>query len=163
MLSQSIISGLWGASTAAGDLFEANNRDNPDFSLAFGIKSFIRGNLEEGIDYWRSLSPVDARRLSMMAHKVEMYFPSSVIEDADYQHLLDELGLGLSWQRRLMEGVQQMAPLTGVGLGKISQQAYANNQFLIENNLWDHSAIAYPNREGQLPELRRLDSSAFSE
>ncbi len=155
MLSQSIISGLWGSSTEAGELFEVANRYNPDFSLGLGVKRFIRGDIEGGTEYWKTLSPVDTRRLSMMAHKVEMYFPARIIEDPRYQELLDELGLGLRWQRRLMEGLREMTPVTGVELSAKSAEAYAENRFIVENNLWDHSTIDYPNRDGKLPGLRQ--------
>lgn len=147
MLSQVTISGLWGMSTEIGDLFEQNNLANLDYSLSQGVKSFILGDIETGISSWRSLRPADWRRLSIIAHKVEMYFPDHILMDPRYQDTLEELGLGISWQRQLIEGVQAMSSVTGVNPSPSSMSAYETNTFLIENNLWDHSQVPYPNRE----------------
>ena len=146
MLSQVTISGLWGRSTETGDLFEQNNLLNPDYNMSHGVKSFILGDIESGISYWRSLSPADWRRLSFMAHKVEMYFPDHVLMDSRYQDMLEELDLGISWQRQLMEGVNAMSSVTGITLSPSSLSAYESNVFMSQNNLWDHSQVLYPNR-----------------
>lgn len=146
MLSQVTISGLWGRSIESGDLFEQSNLSNPNYNLSHGVKSFILGDIESGISYWQSLSPADWRRLSVMAHKVEMYFPDHVLVDPRYLDLLEDLDLGISWQRQLMEGVQAMSSVTNVNLSPQSLSAYESNVFLSENNLWDHSRVLYPNR-----------------
>ena len=114
--------------------------------MSHGVKSFILGDVESGIDYWRSMNPVDARRLSFLAHKVEMYFPDQVLEDPRYQALLEEMGMGINWQRHLMESVQSMAPVTGINLNPESLNAYETRTLLIKNNLWDHFQITYPHQ-----------------
>lgn len=146
MLSHSIISGLWGTSIEAANEFELEHRGDPRFNLSHGIKSFILGDLESGVSYWRFLDSADARRLSMLAHKVEMYFPDSVLEDPRYHELLEELGIGISWQRHLMESVQSMSSITGVNLNPQSVEAFETQTLLIKNNLWDHSQITYPDQ-----------------
>ena len=150
MLSQVLISGLAGSSTEAGDQFEQLNADNPDYTLSHGGKSFILGDVGKGIAYWRSLSPADTRRLSIMGHKVELYFPEHVLKDPAYQALLEELGMGISWQRHLMDSLREMSQVTGIGLSPLSTAAYESNVFLSENNLWGHAQIAYPNRDESL-------------
>jgi DNA-binding winged helix-turn-helix (wHTH) protein/TolB-like protein len=149
MLSHATISGISGQSTEAGNAFEQSNLANPEYNLSHGAKSLILGDIGSGIDYWRSLSSADLRRLAAMAHKIEMYFPDSVLADSRYHALLEELDLGITWQRQLMEGVQAMSSVTGVSLNSQSRSHYENYEFLTENNLWDHSQIYYPNR-GQI-------------
>lgn len=147
MLSQVTISSLWGSSTEAGDAFERLNSSNPDYHLSHGAKSLIAGDVGAGVRYWRSLSNADLRRLSTMLYKIELFFPEEVLVDPAYQALLEELNLGISWQRSLMQSVMEMAAVTGVDLHNDSQIAYDNNVFLMNNNLWNHEEINYPNRD----------------
>lgn len=157
MLSHATISGISGRSTEAADSFEQQNLANPEYNLSHGAKSFIRGDIDAGVDYWQALSPADLRRLAVMAHKIELYFPDSVLVDSRYQGLLEKLDLGISWQRQLMEGVQAMSPVTGINLSSQSRSHYENNKYLAENNLWDHSQILYPNR-GEVLSISQPDN-----
>src|SRR5690606_23128921 len=114
------------AAMAAGD----------DFNFNKGALSFMLGDIETGIDMWRKLTPLQKRQLFNVTYAAEKYFPAEVIEDPRYQTLLEELDFGISWQRRLMEGVMAMEETTGVGLNPLSRQAYENHTFLSRNNLW---------------------------
>ncbi len=146
MLNQVIISGLWGSSFKGGDDFERLNLVNPAYNLSHGVRSFLAGDIRSGISSWRSLSATDRRRLQTLLYKLEVFFPETVLADRRYQALLDELGMGMKWQRHLMESVQDLAVATGVQLHEQSALAYKNQQFLINNNLWNHDKVAYPNR-----------------
>ncbi|MCG8416300.1 MAG: winged helix-turn-helix domain-containing protein [Pseudomonadales bacterium] len=154
MLNQVIISSLWGSSFEAGDEFEDSHQSNPSFNLSHGARSFIMGDVQSGVTYWSSLSASDLRRLSLLLYKIEMFFPALVLSDPRYLALLEDLDMGLSWQRRLMEGVQEMSSVTGVGLHPDSLSSYESNEFLMNNNAWDHASIDYPNRNPKRSEER---------
>lgn len=110
--------------------------DNPDFYYNNGALAFMTGDIERGVYYWQNLPPVQLRRLFNVTHSAEKYFPDEVLASVEYQDLLESLGAGISWQRRLMEGVMQMQTSTGVGLSRKAQDAYDNSQMLMRNNLW---------------------------
>jgi DNA-binding winged helix-turn-helix (wHTH) protein/TolB-like protein len=148
MLNQVIISGLWGSSNEAGDAFEQMHSENPEFHLSHGAKSFIAGDVASGIMYWRSLTNADYRRLTTLLYKIELFFPEQVLEHPDYLALLEELDQGLSWQRHLMQSVEEMSSVTGIFLHEESRKAFDDNVFLMNNNQWNHSEINYPNRAG---------------
>ncbi len=147
MLNQVIISGLWGNSNEAGDAFEIQHANNPEFNLSHGAKHFIAGDVESGIRYWESLSNSDLRRLSTLLYKIELFFPDEVLASPDYLALLEDLDLGLSWQRHLMRSVEEMSVATGINLHEVSRSAFESNAFLMNNNLWNHEEINYPNRD----------------
>ncbi len=94
------------------------------------------GDIDTGIAQWRSLTATQKRRLFNVTHGAEKYFPDAVLDDPRYQALLEEVGLGKSWQRQLMEGIMATESVTGVGLSEKSRQAYESNTFLSRNNLW---------------------------
>jgi hypothetical protein len=98
--------------------------------------SFMLGDIDRGITYWSQLQPVQLRRLYNMTQVSEKLFPDRVLESPRYHALLDQLGPGIQWQRRLMEGVTSMASITGVELSPISRAAYNNQYLMIRNNLW---------------------------
>lgn len=111
-------------------------RDDPDFYFNNGVLAFMVGDIERGVHYWQNLQPVHLRRLFNVAHLAEKYFPDQVLSSPEYLALLDSLGAGLDWQRRLMEGVMAMESVTGVGLSRRSLEAYDNRRMMIRNNLW---------------------------
>lgn len=143
MLSQIIISALYGSSSPEGDAFEARNRDNPDFNFSLGAKAFILGDIDKGIEKWSNLNAADTRRLFSWISFVNIFFPNEVLANERYEAMLDELGTGINWQRRLMEGVSEMSLITGIELSEESKLAYIADKRLIRNNLWDHSEICY--------------------
>lgn len=144
MLSQVIISALFGASTIEGDELEARYKDNPEFNFAMGVKQFILADIEAGIEHWRNLTPSDNRRLFAWLHSVDIFFPLSVLNDTRYKAILEEIGIGETWQKRLMKGVIATSSKTGVSLSKPSQLALAESRVLQRNNLWNHEKLKYP-------------------
>ena len=122
--------------------YQTAMRDDPDFYFNNGVLAFMAGDLESGIFYWQNLPPVQLRRLFNVTHSAEKYFPDHVLASTEYQSLLESLGAGLSWQQRLMEGVIQMESVTGVGLARMSRDAYDRNVMMIRNNLWSEQQWA---------------------
>lgn len=161
MLSQVIISALYGSSIPAGDRLEAMNLNNPEFNFAFGVKAFILGDVNEGIQRWQHLNALDVRRLfSWLSHSV-IFFPDSVLEDSRYQALLDELGIGRDWQHRLMADVKQMSEITGVFLSEESRTALASGQIFTRNNLWDHTSVCYLCARNPVTSLSPMERNSF--
>lgn len=113
-----------------------------DFNFNNGALSFMLGDIDKGIEYWRNLAPVHKRRLINNVHDSEMFFADGVVEDPRYKKLLDDLDFGLAWQRTLMEGIVAMQAVTGVELSPTAQQAYASNQLMTHNDLWTESQWA---------------------
>ena len=111
-------------------------REHPDFYYNNGVLAFMVGDLERGVHYWQNLPPVHLRRLFNVTHAAEKYFPDHVLYSPDYLALLDSLGAGMEWQRRLMEGVMAMESVTGIGLSRRSREAYDDQRMMIKNNLW---------------------------
>jgi len=146
MLDQVTISALAGSSIEEGDRLESEKLDNPDYNFSHGAKRFILGDIEGGIALWKNLNAAETRRLYNFIDNTEIFFPPSVTQDSRYQNLLDEIGVGISWQRHLMESVMEMSSITGVELNEKSRAAYESNTFMSRNNLWDHNAITYPHR-----------------
>jgi len=161
MLSQVIISAIYGTSFLEGDAFEASNSDNPDFNFSLGAKAFILGDIDTGIDKWSNLNASDTRRLFSWLSFVRMFFPDAVLADRRYSDMLDELGIGISWQRHLMESVEQMSDITGISLSDESKAAYAAEQRLTRNNLWDHTLICYSWLHSTAPIKARMDGNKF--
>lgn len=143
MLSQIVISALYGSSFPAGDAFEARNSDNPDFNFSLGAKAFILGDVDEGVERWSNLNASETRRLFSWLSFVRIFFPDKVLADNRYADILNDLGMGVDWQRQLMEGVIEMSSITGISLSEESQTAYINEKRFTRNNLWDHSDICY--------------------
>ena len=113
-----------------------------NFYFNNGALAFMLGDVTTGIDFWRKLVPVQKRRLINNVHTSEIYYPSNVVTNPDYQHLLEELDFGISWQRTLMEGVLEMGQATGVRLSDAAKRAYENKEFLHHNTLWTDSQRA---------------------
>lgn len=143
MLSQVIISALYGSSNPAGDALESKYRDDPDFNFAFGAKAFILGDIDTGVQKWSNLNASDTRRLFSWLSYVRIFFPDEVLTNDRYEALLEDIGIGISWQRHLMESVVEMSPVTGISLSPESKTAYATDQRFTRNNLWDHNNICY--------------------
>lgn len=118
------------------DSYQAALSDNPDMFYNNGALAFMLGDIETGIKYWQNLQPVHLRRLFNVTHGSERYFPDEVVESPAYQQVLEDLGAGHSWQRRLMEGVLAMESVTGVSLSRKSRQAYDSDTMMTRNNLW---------------------------
>jgi DNA-binding winged helix-turn-helix (wHTH) protein/TolB-like protein len=107
-----------------------------DFHFNNGVLAFMLGDVDTGAKFWRSLRPVQKRRLVNIVYASEKFFPDQVLDSPDYQALLEELDVGISWQRTLMEGVMAMESVTGISLSEKSRAAYENQEFMGRNNLW---------------------------
>jgi hypothetical protein len=44
----------------------------------------------------------------------EYQFPDRVLLDQRYRALLDDLGIGKRWQLHMIEGVKELAPISGI-------------------------------------------------
>lgn len=144
MFTQVIVSALYCSSFPEGDTFENMNSDNSDFNFSLGAKQFILGNISGGVEKWSKLNPSETRLLFNWLGQAELFFPEQVLMDDRYTKLLEELGIGKSWQRQIMEGVDEMSAMTGKPLSEQSTVAYQANTRLIRNNLWGQSEIDYP-------------------
>lgn len=133
---------LGGRIQPGSDEFFAALREHPDFYFNNGMLSFMTGDIERGISFWQDLQPEHLRRLFNVTHAAEKYFPDHVLISADYQGLLESLGAGISWQRRLMEGVIHLENITGVTLSRQSLDAYDNDVLMTKNNLWSEQQWA---------------------
>lgn len=134
--SEAVIGFLSGNISLGNEAYQDIMSREGDFGFNKGALSFMLGDVETGISLWRNLTAIQKRRLFNVTHAAEKYFPDSVLEDPRYQALLEEVGLGKSWQRQLMEGIMATESVTGVGLSEKSRQAYESNTFLSRNNLW---------------------------
>mgnify|MGYP003111618951 CR=1 FL=1 len=134
--SETIMGVLAGDILADTPSYFAALREHPDFFYNNGVLAFMVGDIERGVHYWQNLQPVHLRRLFNVTHAAEKYFPDEVLYSPQYLALLDALGAGLEWQRRLMEGVMAMESVTGVGLSRRSREAYDSQRMMIKNNLW---------------------------
>lgn len=146
-----IIGFLSGRVELGNPAYEALMARGEDFNFAKGSLSFMLGDIDSGIEYWRSIPPLQKRRLFNVTHSAEKYFPATVLNDPRYQALLEELNFGKQWQRQLMEGVMEMGPVLGVHLSDKAQAAYDSNTFMSRNDLWTHE-------EWQELEDRKLNS-----
>jgi hypothetical protein len=82
-----------------------------------GVTHFILGDVESGVAAWRrvhgSNSPHATRALIYAVH-AESCYSATVVNDARYQDVLDELGIGRRWTAYLREKVAELAPITGI-------------------------------------------------
>lgn len=131
-----VIGFLRGDIHLGNEAYQAAMAVGDDFNFNKGALSFMLGDIDTGIKLWRQLTPPQKRQLFNATYGAEKYFPTEILEDKRYQDLLEELDFGISWQRRLMEGVMAMEEKTGVKLNELSRQAYDNHTFLSRNNLW---------------------------
>lgn len=134
--SEAVIGFLSGDIQLGNPAYQSIMSSEGDFSFNKGALSFMLGDIETGAALWRGLDPLQKRRLFNVTNVAEKYFPHSVIDDPQYQALLEELGLGKSWQRQLMEGIMAMESTTGVHLSAMSRMAYETNTFMSRNDLW---------------------------
>ncbi len=134
--SEVVMSYLAGDIKADTPAYFAALRDDPDFYYNNGVLAFMVGDIERGVHYWQNLPPVHLRRLFNVTHAAEKYFPEQVLYSPEYLDLLDAMGAGLAWQRRLMEGVIAMEATTGVSLSRRSRDAYDSQRLMLKNNLW---------------------------
>jgi hypothetical protein len=134
--SELIMGVLAGDIQADSPSYHDTLREDPDFYYNNGVLAFMLGDIDRGVYYWQNLQPVHLRRLFNVTHLAEKYFPDEVLYSPQYLALLDSLGAGIQWQRRLMEGVMAMQAVTGVDLSRQAREAYENGRMMMKNNLW---------------------------
>lgn len=134
--SEAVIGFLSGEIALGNEAYQTIMAKDEDFNFAKGALSFMLGDVETGVALWRNIPPLQKRRLFNVTHGAEKYFPQAVLEDPRYQDVLESLDFGISWQRRLMEGVMVMESVTGVSLSESARQAYDAGRFMSRNNLW---------------------------
>ncbi len=122
---------------ACSDLYSEDLLQDPDLAFNNGMLFFMQNDFERGAEYWRKLTPIDQRKLYTRLHAMEVFFPATIVRDARYAALLEELKVGVSWQRQLMEGVAELAEVTGIPLDARSQGYYLSGAMMLENNLWN--------------------------
>lgn len=118
------------------DAFAMEVAKGQDAAFANGVTSFINGDLHLGMQFWSALHPLQKRQLLNTTHASELYFPEAVLDNPDYQALLESLDVGESWQRTLMEGVMVLQGVTGIALSERAYQHYQQGRFMARNNLW---------------------------
>lgn len=118
------------------ELFTTDVLNAPDLQYNNGVMRLILGDVTGAREHWLRLTPVDHRKLITRLHATEILFPDEVLESAEYHNLLEELGVGRSWQKQLMDGVLAMEKVTGITLNHKSMAANENDRLLAKNNLW---------------------------
>jgi DNA-binding winged helix-turn-helix (wHTH) protein/TolB-like protein len=134
--SEAVIGFLSGEIVLGNAAYQTIMSTGEDFNFTKGALSFMLGDVETGVTFWRSIPPLQKRRLFNVTHGTEKYFPDAVLEDPRYQAVLEDLDFGISWQRRLMEGVIAMESVTGISLSESARSAYDSGTFMSRNNLW---------------------------
>jgi DNA-binding winged helix-turn-helix (wHTH) protein/TolB-like protein/Tfp pilus assembly protein PilF len=118
------------------ELFNTENQTEPDLLLNYGIMALISADIPGARQYWQQIPAVDTRRLVTRLHASEIFFPTTVLESQEYADLLQEMGVGQTWQHKLMQGVISMQEVTGIRLHTISRASLERGQYMPRNNLW---------------------------
>jgi hypothetical protein len=134
-----VIGVLTGELHQGSELVDLEYALGPDFRFSNGVLAFMLGDVEKGIELWHELQPLQKRRLRNLVYAAEKFFAPGVIYDPRYQSLLEELDVGISWQRRLMQGVIEMESITGIALSERARIAWDNGTFMARNNLWSET------------------------
>ena len=134
-----IVDAARGALNRENASFLRQTNSDRDSAYANGVASFMLGDLDAGAHYWRQIHPLQKRWLLNLAHAQEIYFPAQVLASDEYEALLEELDVGKSWQRTLMEGVMLLEGVTGVGLSESAYSYYQQDAFMGRNNLWPNN------------------------
>lgn len=138
-LTAIVVGVLTGELQADSESLAAEYNRGPDFNFSNGVLAFMLNDFEKGQEFWRDLKPVQKRRLRNLVYAVEKFFPASLLESICYQNLLEELGVGISWQQQLMRGVLEMETVTGIALSLPAREALSRGEFMSRNNLWPES------------------------
>ncbi|MCB1666283.1 MAG: winged helix-turn-helix domain-containing protein [Pseudomonadales bacterium] len=135
-LTNSIVEASRGLMNREDGQFRMSGSPDQDAAYTHGAASFIMGDFATGAEAWRSLDPLQKRWLLNLTPQMEMYYPLAINASSEYQNLLDELDVGKSWQRTLMEGIMVMEGVTGVKLSDTAYSYYQQGRFMLRNNLW---------------------------
>lgn len=77
-----------------------------------GAVSFMLGDIEAGVDYWRKMKP--APGWWQFITGMEWYWAPGVVDDPRYQALLDELGFGRRWRAYMRSKAAELTSITGI-------------------------------------------------
>jgi DNA-binding winged helix-turn-helix (wHTH) protein/TolB-like protein len=113
--------------------------NDPDYYYNNGLLCFMLGSLDQGVAYWSAIPSAQRRQVFIDLHRSEKFFPPHIVNSERYQRQIELLGNGWGLQRRLMAGVQQMSPVTGIELNLHSSSAYQEDSPMIRNNLWNEA------------------------
>ena len=130
----------------SGDLFSEHLLQDPDLAFNNGALYFMMEDFESGAMYWRHLTPGDTRKLYTRLHDLEKFFPGDILNNPQYGVLLEEIGIGLSWQQQIMNGVVEMSEHTGIQLSPVSRAYLDRGELMLKNNLWAEHDCAFPER-----------------
>lgn len=117
-------------------LFSEEALADPDLQFNNGLMSLIMGDIDSARLYWSNLNDPDRRRMFTTLYGLEMFIPKSVLNSARYARLLEDTGVGISWQRHLIEIVMETEVQTGVALNPKTRSHYDSNTYMLFNNLW---------------------------
>ena len=134
-----VVDAARGALSQENAIFLPETVTDRDSAYANGVASFMLGDLAAGARYWRKIHPLQKRWLLNLAHAQEIYFPAQLLANEGYTNLLEELDVGKSWQRTLMEGVMLLKDVTGIPLSETAASHYQQDTFMARNNLWDET------------------------
>jgi len=83
---------------------------------ARGAVSFMLGDVEAGVGYWREMEPGHLATWWDFIAGNEWYWAPGVVNDPRYQTLLDDLGFGRRWRVYLRSRVAELTSVTGIEL-----------------------------------------------
>jgi DNA-binding winged helix-turn-helix (wHTH) protein/tetratricopeptide (TPR) repeat protein len=83
-------------------------------NITRGHICFVVGDVENGVAYWRDIEPFTLELIWRFKSLMENSYDQSVIENATYQKLLNELRVGRAWPILLLNGVKELEPITGI-------------------------------------------------
>lgn len=81
-----------------------------------GIVSFILGDVDGGVRYWRRIEPTALALQWQSIGTQEPFWAKGVTNDPRYQTLLDELDIGKKWRSYVRRNAAELAAITGVKL-----------------------------------------------
>ena len=148
-LTSVVVDVLNGELTADSDRLTEEYARGPDYNFSNGTLAFMLGDKERGKQFWSQLQPLQKRRLRNLVYAMEKFFPEDLLNSDCYQALLEDLGVGKSWQHTLMRGVIEMETTTGVSLSDAARRALAEDRLMGRNNLWPESV--WDEIQSQLP------------
>jgi hypothetical protein len=79
--SEAVIGFLSGEIVLGNEAYQRIMSAGEDFNFTKGALSFMLGDVETGVAFWRSIPPLQKRRLFNVTHGAEKYFPDAVLED----------------------------------------------------------------------------------
>ena len=114
--AESALKVLSGEAPLGSDAFEQLLDDPRGSRFGRGQLCFIAGDVSRGCEYWRKLVGSGLTSATYYHLMAAHYFAPGVLDHPDYEHMLDEIGIGKNWTAFLRECVKELAPATGIEL-----------------------------------------------